>query len=191
MLKSLLFTAALAAAIPLDQELFGRSIDLGSKVNAVAAGDPEGNGFHSGYFYSFWSDGRGSVTYNNLVNGTYTSQWNNVGNWVGGKGWNPGGAKTVEYNGTWSGINQNSYLALYGWTKDPLIEYYVVESYGTYNPSSGAQRRGTVESDGGTYDIYQTRMSNQCYYCRFQGVLGVELAPETTFLLPNDSRYPR
>jgi endo-1,4-beta-xylanase len=192
MLKSLLFTAALAAAIPLDEELFGRSLDLGSKVNAVAAGDPEGNGFHSGYFYSFWSDGRGSVTYDNQVNGTYTSQWNNVGNWVGGKGWNPGGSKTVEYNGTWSAINQNSYLALYGWTKDPLIEYYVVESYGTYNPSSGAQRRGTVESDGGTYDIYQTRMLKSVLFtiAFFRGVSGVAPAPKTTPLLSDDSRYP-
>lgn len=163
MIKSLLFTAALVAAIPLDEELFGRSLDLGSKLDLPArqAGDPEGNGFHSGYFYSFWSNGQGQVTYNNLENGSYTSQWNNVGNWVGGKGWNPGGDKTVEYNGTWNGANVNSYLALYGWTKDPLIEYYVVESYGSYNPSSGAQRRGTIETDGGTYDIYQTQRVNQ------------------------------
>lgn len=168
MLKSLLLTAVLAAAVPLDEELFGKSFDLGSKINpatqgsqGVAAGSPEGNGFHSGYFYSFWSDGRGSVTYNNLANGTYNSQWNNVGNWVGGKGWNPGGPKTVHYNGTWNAANVNSYLALYGWTKDPLIEYYIVESYGSYNPSSGAQRRGTVQSDGGTYDIYQTQRVNQ------------------------------
>jgi endo-1,4-beta-xylanase len=168
MLKSLLFAAALAVAIPLDEQLFGRSIDVGSKLHledrdtqAAAAGDPEGNGFHSGYFYSYWSDGRGSVTYNNLVNGSYKAQWNNVGNWVGGKGWNPGGAKTVQYNGTWNAANANSYLALYGWTKDPLIEYYVVEAFGTYNPSSGAQRRGTIQSDGGTYDIYQTQRVNQ------------------------------
>lgn len=164
-MKSLLFTAALAAAIPLDEHLFGRSVDLGSKINhratSAALGDPEGNGFHSGYFYSYWSDGRGSVDYRNGINGTYTAKWTNVGNWVGGKGWNPGGNWTVEYNGTWNGANVNSYLALYGWTKDPLIEYYVVESYGTYNPSSGAQRRGTVESDGGTYDIYQTQRVNQ------------------------------
>jgi endo-1,4-beta-xylanase len=192
MLKSLLLTAALAVAIPLDQELFGRSLDLGSKINAVAAGAPEGNGFHSGYFYSFWSDGRGSVTYNNLANGTYNSQWNNVGNWVGGKGWNPGGSKTVEYNGTWSAINQNSYLALYGWTKDPLIEYYVVESWGTYNPSSGAQRRGTVESDGGTYDIYQTRMSNpRCLSPPLSRCLGGRhCSRDSTLTPPHDSRYP-
>lgn len=55
----------------------------------------------------------------------------------------------------------SQYLSIYGWTKSPLIEYYVVESYGSYNPSSGATRRGTIQSDGGTYDIYQTQRVNQ------------------------------
>jgi len=53
------------------------------------------------------------------------------------------------------------YLSVYGWTRSPLIEYYVVEAFGSYNPSSGAQRRGTIQSDGGTYDIYQTQRVNQ------------------------------
>jgi len=167
MLKTLILTAACAVALPLDEELFGRSMDLGSKINVtagtdeMAAGSPQGNGIHSGYFYSFWSDGRGQITYNNLEGGHYNSRWQNVGNWVGGKGWKPGGPKTVVYNGTWNGANVNSYLSLYGWTKDPLIEYYIVESYGSYNPSSGASRKGTVKSDGGTYDIYQTQRVNQ------------------------------
>lgn len=166
---SLLLTAGLAAAVPLDEQLFGRSVDFGSALHgpsdrrapATAKGDPEGNGFHSGYFYSYWSDGRGTVDYRNQVNGTYKVTWTNVGNWVGGKGWNPGGPKVVQYNGTWSGRNANSYLALYGWTKNPLIEYYIVESFGTYNPSSGTSRLGTVNSDGSDYDIYRTQRVNQ------------------------------
>ncbi|KAM7223676.1 Concanavalin A-like lectin/glucanase domain containing protein [Rhypophila decipiens] len=165
MLKRLLLAATLVVAVPLDEQLFGRSFQLGNKLNiegrAAAAGSPEGNGFHSGYFYSFWSDGRGSVTYNNLANGSYDAQWKNVGNWVGGKGWNPGGNKTVEYNGTWNAQSTNSYLALYGWTKDPLVEYYIVENYGTLIPSAGAQKQGSISSDGGIYDIYQTRRINQ------------------------------
>jgi endo-1,4-beta-xylanase len=167
-MKSLafLFTAALAAAVPLDEELFGRSIDLGSKVDhelngRTALGDPEGNGFNSGYFYSYWSNGQGSVNYKNGHNGSYAMTFTNVGNVVAGKGWNPGGNKTIVYNGTWSGANVNSYLSLYGWTKNPLVEYYIVESYGSYNPSSGTQSKGSITADGGTYDIYQTTRTNQ------------------------------
>lgn len=37
----------------------------------------------------------------------------------------------------------------------------VVESYGSYNPGSGAQHRGTVYDDGETYDLYQSTRVNQ------------------------------
>jgi endo-1,4-beta-xylanase len=67
----------------------------------------------------------------------------------------------VTYSGTWNAQNVNSYVALYGWTRNPLVEYYVVEAYGSYNPASAAQKKGSIQSDGGTYDILQTMRYNQ------------------------------
>lgn len=54
----------------------------------------------------------------------------------------------------------NSYLTVYGWSKSPLVEYYIVESYGTYNPGSGGTEVGSVESDGGSYTIYTATRTN-------------------------------
>lgn len=69
-------------------------------------------------------------------------------------------SRVINYSGTYS-PNGNSYLAFYGWTRSPLIEYYVVESFGTYNPSTGATVKGTVTTDGGVYDILTTTRVNQ------------------------------
>lgn len=54
---------------------------------------PSSTGENNGYYYSFWTDGGGDVTYTNGNAGSYSVEWSNVGNFVGGKGWNPGSAK--------------------------------------------------------------------------------------------------
>ena len=117
-------------------------------------------GTHNGFFYTFWAEASGG----SMVlgpGGNYSLTWNTAArNIVVGKGWNPGSNHTVSYSGTWN-CNGNCYLALYGWTRNPLIEYYVVENFGNYNPSTGATRLGSVTTDGSTYDIYRTQRVNQ------------------------------
>ncbi|MDR7275232.1 glycoside hydrolase family 11 protein [Catenuloplanes atrovinosus] len=120
-------------------------------------------GTHNGFFFSFWKDsGNASVTLRE--NGRYTSSWDrSTNNWVGGKGWATGSRRTVTYSGSYNPGNNNTYLALYGWTRNPLIEYYIVENFGSFNPSSGATRFGTVTTDGGTYDILRSqRVDKPC-----------------------------
>ncbi|KAH7018294.1 glycoside hydrolase [Microdochium trichocladiopsis] len=116
-------------------------------------------GYHNGFYYSFWTDGQGNVQYRNGNGGQYSVNWSGNGNWVGGKGWMPGSARTINYSADYR-PNGNSYLAIYGWTRNPLIEYYVVENFGTYNPSSGATRTGQVTCDGGTYGLYRSTRYN-------------------------------
>jgi len=128
---------------------------------SARAPTPNSEGWHDGYFYSWWTDGTPpTATYTNLQGGQYSVVWSgNQGNLVGGKGWNPGTGRNINYSGYYN-PNGNSYLAVYGWTRNPLIEYYIVENFGTYNPSSGATFKGTVTTDGSTYDIYQSTRVN-------------------------------
>ncbi|KAJ8689918.1 Glycoside hydrolase, 10 [Pleurotus ostreatus] len=126
------------------------------------AGTPSSTGTSNGFYYSWWTDGAATCTYTNGAAGQYSVQWSgNAGNLVGGKGWNPGNSnRAISYTGTYT-PNGNSYLSVYGWTRSPLIEYYVVESYGSYNPSSAASQKGTVTCNGATYTILQTTRVNQ------------------------------
>ena len=117
-------------------------------------------GLHDGFFYTFWKDsGRACMSLG--PNGRYRIAWALApGNLVAGLGWRTGSpTRIVGYNAAIFEPGANSYLALYGWSTDPLVEYYVVDHWGSAftPPGEGAASLGTVESDGGTYALYRTR----------------------------------
>ncbi|MBS2099686.1 glycoside hydrolase family 11 protein [Carboxylicivirga linearis] len=122
------------------------------------------SGTNNDYFWSLWkSDGlNGSVNYTNGEGGNYSVSWDMYdGNFTCGKGWSSGSRnRVVGYNcGSFSLNGGGGSMAYYGWTRNPLIEYYVNEKWGAHRPADGASL-GTVYSDGGTYNIYTSWRSN-------------------------------
>jgi endo-1,4-beta-xylanase len=111
-------------------------------------------GTNDRYFYSFWTNNTGSVSMTMGPAGNFSVNWSSVGNFVCGKGWKPGASRTVNYSGSVSGAQS---MGLYGWTTNPLIEYYVADMGG----GGEGENMGTVTSDGGTYTIWRHQQINQ------------------------------
>ncbi|TYQ18192.1 UNVERIFIED_CONTAM: lysophospholipase L1-like esterase [Acetivibrio alkalicellulosi] len=123
-------------------------------------------GTHGGYDYEFWVDnGSGSMTLN--AGGAFSCEWSNINNILFRKGRKFNETQTHQQLGNISiryGVdynpNGNSYLCVYGWTVDPLVEYYIVDSWGSWRPP-GSTSKGQITVDGGTYDIYETTRTQQ------------------------------
>ena len=124
-------------------------------------------GEEDGYSYELWKD-KGNTTFTVTGGGTFTCEWNNINNALFRKGqkfdskknWQDYGNISVDYGIDYQ-PDGNSYMCVYGWTREPLVEYYVVQSWGSWRPPGQALALGTVEADGGVYDVYKTTRVNQ------------------------------
>lgn len=116
--------------------------------------DANGTGTSNGFFWSLYTEG-GSSSITQGSAGNFSISYSNVRDVVGGKGWNPGSARTIGYNiGSLTG--SRDFVGIYGWTTSPLIEYYVSE-FGSIPASTAVN---TVSSDGHTYTFRKNQRVN-------------------------------
>lgn len=116
--------------------------------------------------YELWKD-YGDVSMTVYRNGRFVCRWNEPGNALfrTGKKFSSRlphekiGEISVDYEADYA-PRGDSFLSVYGWTRWPLAEYYIVDSWGGGRWTPG-DWLGTVEADGGVYDVYRVLMKNR------------------------------
>lgn len=132
----------------------------------VSAGREQDQGVVDGYNWELWNQyGQGNATMDVGPKGTYTCNWSGIHNVLFRSGkkfsdspqWSSLKSILLDYEASVYRPNGNSYLCVYGWTKSPLVEYYIVENYGNWRPpgNDGMQKMGTITVDDGSYEVYK------------------------------------
>jgi endo-1,4-beta-xylanase len=130
-----------------------------------------------GYSYELWAEGTGSgcmTVYG--VDARFKANWTNVEDFLARVGLSFDQTRTPAQIGTISadfaetktgGTTGLVYIGIYGWTVDPLREYYILDDWGTTMPagiaSDGTPRDhvGTITVDGGTYEVWKKTRTNK------------------------------
>lgn len=131
-------------------------------------------GTQDGFRYELWNQNSQGTACMTLGNGAlFSGEWNNILNYLARRGLEYDQTQKHEEIGKFyatydceyhpTTTSGNSYLSIYGWTVDPLIEYYIIEDWRNWIPSmdSGATLKGSFTVNGSTYDIYENTRVNQ------------------------------
>ena len=130
-------------------------------------------GTSNGYDYEFWKNNNATGTMTLGKGGAFKCEWANTGSggnilFRSGKRYDSTqshstfGTFSIKYKAEYTPASGISYLSVYGWTKNPLVEYYIVENYnGNYHPGTSGVKKGSFTVDGSVYDIYTRNMIQQ------------------------------
>ena len=130
------------------------------------SGTADGN-----YTYNIYSDGKGSgcmTTYG--VDATFSATWTGVGDWIARVGLAFDKTKTYDQIGVFSsdfaytmtGITSGGFgnVGIYGWSVNPLHEYYIIENWLGKRPNFTQVDTLTIDGEG-TYEIQSNTQNNQ------------------------------
>ena len=129
-----------------------------------------GNVGSSPYHYEIWYQG-GNNSMTSYDNGTFKASWSGTNDFLARVGFKYNEDKTYEEVGpidayfNWKkqgSAGGYNYIGIYGWTVDPLVEYYIVDDW--FNKPGAnllGQRKGEFTVDGDTYEIWQNTRVQQ------------------------------
>lgn len=131
-------------------------------------------GVKDGFRYELWSqDSKGHACMTLGSGALFSGEWDGVFNYLARRGFGFDNTRRHQeigrfyaiYNCIYKPTTESgmSYLAVYGWTLDPLTEYYIVEDWRNWIPSKSEDAifKGTIIVNDGVYDIYQSTRVNK------------------------------
>ncbi|MBR1823314.1 MAG: glycoside hydrolase family 11 protein [Ruminococcus sp.] len=149
-------SALIASAVPFSASAAGESYTK-SKTGQTS----------DGYDFELWNENEaGNVKMELGENGGFSCSWNGIQNCLFRTGKRLGSTKNWD---EYEGINisydvdytpkGNSYMCVYGWTEDPLVEYYIVDAWGDWRPPgmSNDQAVAQVTVNGNSYHIFKSQ----------------------------------
>jgi endo-1,4-beta-xylanase len=101
----------------------------------------------------------GNVNFSPSSDG-YSVTFSGAQDFVVGKGWSRGTSRNITFTGSTTATAGTVLVSVYGWSKNPLVEYYIQE-YSNGNGAAQGTKIGSLTSDGSTYDIWKHQQVNQ------------------------------
>lgn len=130
-----------------------------------------------GYSYELWAEGGGMGCMNVYgADATFSATWSDVEDFLARVGLDFDRTRThtevgtikAQFAHTKTGSEEGlTYIGIYGWTVNPLREFYILDDWGTTKPagvaSDGSPRtsKGTLTADGETYDVWMKTRTNK------------------------------
>nr|AAT48119.1 xylanase [Ruminococcus albus 8] len=131
-------------------------------------------GWYNNYHHEIWqadTPNSSSMTLHDN-DGGFSTTWkcgpnNSKGNFLARRGlfydlnnpktWKDYEGFTCDFDCSWSaGDSGNSRICIYGWSQNPLVEYYIIEDWKNWNPGMdpSSNYKGSVTIDGSEYKVY-------------------------------------